>query len=147
MKIHRAPVALIFTLLIVHTAHAGPTCEKPKGGWKSAFGYAIEIESVDAKTKQLKGSYVLGEGKDATRSPLTGFWLTEGGQGVGADTRTVVQISFALPDFGSVTSWTGTCAVVSGTTALSIVTHGARVKSPYAWDHVIAASDYFVAQP
>ena len=144
----RTFMALSLVILAYGAAEAaGPTCEKPKGVWKSAFGYAIEIDSVDATTKQVKGSYVLGEGKDAKRLPLGGFWLTEAGDSTGADSRPVVQISYAMPQHGLVTAWTGVCADIKGTPTVSMVTHAAKVKSSYVWDHVIAASDYFTPQP
>lgn len=138
---------LTLGLLSCAAVQAAPNCQTPKGVWKSAFGYSIEIESVNARTKQISGSYVIGEGSGAKRSPLTGFWLTDGGEMPGADARPVIQISYALPEYGTVTAWTGTCLMVTNTPALSVVTHSARVKSPYAWDHVIAASDYFTAVP
>lgn len=137
---------LLLGTLACAAVHAAPSCEQPKGIWKSAFGYSIEIVSINARTKQINGAYVYGEGRSAPKSPLTGFWLASPAPAPGADYRPVVQISFALPEHGTITSWTGTCSELAGTQTLAFVTHAARTRSTYAWDHVIAASDYFAAQ-
>lgn len=141
----RYPMLLLGTLAC-GALQAAPSCEQPKGIWKSAFGYSIEIESVNARTKQISGIYTYGEGRSAPKSTLSGFWLASPAAAPGADYRPAVQISFALPEHGTITSWTGTCSELAGAPALAFVTHAARVRSTYAWDHVIAASDYFTAQ-
>ena len=127
-----------------------PTCSAPEGAWQNELGSVLIIESLNPETGMLKGTYQSASGAGATKFPLIG-WANDAEPskeapcaGCKPNHAQVYGFTVRWGDIGSITSWTGTCALVNDQPTLKTVWNLARPNSGYDWDHVNAGSATFV---
>ncbi len=130
-----------------------PTCETPTGVWHNEMGSVLVIESVDAETGQIAGAYRSASGAGASSFPLIG-WVNDAAVAEGSkcadckqDHAQVFAFTVHWGEIGSITSWTGTCALVDDRPVLKTVWNLARLNTSYSWDHINSGSATFTPSP
>lgn len=135
-------VALTFFTVNIAYAQQKPSCTSPVGIWINELNSKLKIETFDAATGQITGHYQLS--KDPTWYSLVG-WInddnTTSGNGTTTKTNKARVISFTVRfnQYGSITSWTGTCSGDKIVTLWNL----ARPVSQDTWDHILSGSDTF----
>ena len=114
------------------------------------MGSVLVIESIDPKTGMLSGQYKSASGTDAVGYPLIG-WMNDATvapdnpcKDCKGDHAVAYAFTVRWGDIGSITAWTGTCAVVDGQPTLSTNWNLVRPNSSYSWDHTVTGSATFV---
>jgi Avidin family len=127
-----------------------PTCAQPLGKWNDEVKSVIEIRTYDTATGAISGQYISHSG--AGSWPMVG-WINPApaqssapgmaGKGNHAD---VFTLAVRWGDVGSITAWTGTCAVnsQSGLAQISTLWHTARPNTGVEWDHILTGSEVLV---
>ena len=145
-----ALLALLSSTAVAQQAGDGPTCTAPVGTWQNNMGSILVIESLDAATGMLEGKYKSASGTDAVGYPLIG-WLNDATvspdnpcKDCKGDHATAYAFTVRWGDIGSITAWTGTCAVVDGQPTLTTGWDLVRPNSSYSWDHTVTGNATFV---
>ncbi|MFK8018678.1 MAG: avidin/streptavidin family protein [Pseudomonadales bacterium] len=112
---------------------AAPSCEDVKGAWVNQIGSLLTISKVTSEGR-LSGTYRSSSGTDGESFPLIG-WTNHAPAKQNTDNARVVSFSVNWGSNGSVTSWSGVCAVKKGTPTISTLWHLTRSNSQYDWDH------------
>ena len=127
-----------------------PTCAHPLGKWHDELKSVIEIKTYDTATGAISGQYIARSGDGSW--PMVG-WINsapaessapgKSGKGEHAD---VFTLAVRWGDRGSVTAWTGTCAVnsESGLAQISTLWHTARPNTRFEWEHTLTGSEVLV---
>ena len=127
-----------------------PTCTQPVGKWQDQLQSVLEIKTYDTATGAISGQYIARSG--AGSWPMVG-WINstpaessapgKAGKGDHAD---VFTLAVRWGDRGSITAWTGTCAVNSQSGLAQIYTlwHTARSNTGLEWEHTLTGSEVFV---
>ena len=130
-------------------AAADITCTTPVGTWQNDMGSILVIESLDAETGMLAGEYKSASGTDAVGYPLIG-WLNDATvspdnpcKDCKGDHAVAYSFTVRWGEIGSITAWTGTCAVVDNKSTLKTSWNLVRPNSSYSWDHTVTGSATF----
>jgi hypothetical protein len=127
-----------------------PTCAQPLGKWNDEVKSVIEIKTYDTATGAISGQFISRSG--AGSWPMVG-WINSGpaessvpGKAGKGDHADVFTLAVRWRDRGSITAWTGTCAVnsQSGLAQISTLWHTVRPNTGFAWDHTLTGSEVFV---
>lgn len=118
-----------------------PNCDRVKGDWINELGSTLSIISV-SEDQMLRGTYTSPSGTDGKSVPLIG-WINYAGN-TGADNLNVLSFSVNWTQYGSMTSWSGTCAYEKGEPVLRTLWHLTRTSSDFPWDHTLAGTDQFI---
>lgn len=155
VRISFSAVLGLALLAICASAEAKPpTCTHPVGKWQNRQKSVLEIKTYDAATGALSGEYTSRSGASAgsTPYPVVGWKNTapaesgapgNAGKGNHAD---VITFAVRWGTLGSVSAWTGTCAVnaqSSGLEQISALWHTTRPNTGFEWDHTLTGSDRF----
>jgi hypothetical protein len=126
-----------------------PTCARPLGKWNDEVKSVIEIKTYDTATGAISGQYISRSG--AGSWPMVGWINSEPAESSapGKPAKSDPDIFTLLVrwgDRGSVTAWTGTCAVnlQSGFAQISTLWHTARPNTGFEWEHTLTGSEVFV---
>jgi hypothetical protein len=130
------------------------TCTQPVGKWKNRQQSVLEIKTYDTATGALSGEYTSRSGTSASSMPYPVVgWINSAPAESSDATKAgkvdhVVVIAFAVRwgPIGSISAWTGTCAVnsqSSGLEQISALWHTTRPNTGFAWDHTLTGSDRF----
>src|ERR1700722_12060382 len=87
-----------------------PTCSHPLGKWHDEVKSVIEIKTYDAATGAISGQYIARSGDGSW--PMVG-WINLTPAEPKGDHGDVFTLAVRWGDHGSVTTWTGTCAMNS----------------------------------
>jgi hypothetical protein len=96
-----------------------PSCAQPVGRWRNERGSVLEIRNYDAVTGAISGQYISNSGTTGSH-PMVG-WINSApfetsDSCKGCKSNHAEVITFAVHwSSGSVSAWTGTCAVNSDT--------------------------------
>jgi hypothetical protein len=130
-----------------------PTCAQPLGKWNDEVKSVIEIKTYDTATGAISGEYVSHSVVGGFGSwPMVG-WVNSAhaqasapGKTVKGNHADVFTLSVRWGDLGSVTTWTGTCAMnpQSGLAQISTMWHTARPNTGKEWDHITTGSEVLV---
>jgi hypothetical protein len=141
-------LALVAVFLLTRTAAAAnpPSCDHVLGTWHNQIGSTLQIDKVD-HAGIVTGSYTSPKGTDGKPLPLAG-WLNTGA-GDKDVVAFVIAFSVRWGAIGTVTSWTGTCAMSEETNLPTITTlwHLARPSTSWSFDHIVSGSDWFTPGP
>ena len=127
-----------------------PTCAQPLGKWNDEVKSVIEIKTYDIATGAISGQYISHSG--AGSWPMVG-WINSApaessapGKADKGDHADVFTLAVRWGDRGSVTAWTGTCAVnsQSGLARISTLWHTARPNAEFEWLHTLTGAEPFV---
>ena len=127
-----------------------PTCAHPLGKWHDEVKSVIEIRAYDTATGAISGRYI--DHSDDGSWPMVG-WINPSaaessalGKADKGDHTDVFTLAVRWGDHGSVTTWTGTCAVnsQSGLAQISSLWHTARPNTGVEWDHILTGSEVIV---
>jgi hypothetical protein len=127
-----------------------PTCAQPLGKWNDEVKSVIEIKTYDTATGAISGQYISRSGAGSwpmvgwiNSAPAASSAVGKAGKGDHAD---VFTLAVRWGDRGSVTTWTGTCAVNSQSGLAQIYTlwHTARPNTSLEWEHTLTGSEVFV---
>jgi hypothetical protein len=118
-----------------------PTCTHPVGRWKNERGSVLEIRNYDAATGATSGQYISNSGTTDS-NPMVG-WINSAPAETKGDHAEVMTFVVRWGTFGSVSAWTGTCAVNShsGLEQISALWHTARPNSEFEWQHILTGAD------
>ena len=125
-----------------------PTCTQPVGKWRNERGSVLDIRKYDAATGAISGQYLSNSGTTGSH-PMMG-WLNSAPAETGAsckgckvDRAEVITFLVRWGDAGSVSAWTGTCAVNShsGLEQISALWHTARPNAEFYWRHILTGAD------
>ena len=125
-----------------------PTCTQPVGRWKNERGSVLDIRNYDAATGAISGQYISNSGTTDSH-PIVG-WInsepvgsSDSCKGCKGDHAEVITFAVHWGSFGSVSAWTGTCAVNShsGREQISALWHTARPNSEFEWQHILTGAD------
>ena len=128
-----------------------PTCTQPVGKWKNQQQSVLAIKHFDPATGALSGEYISHSGASAGSAPYPVVgWLNSApaqssASGKG-DHAQVITFAVRWGELGSVSAWTGTCAVnsqSSGLEQISALWHTTRSNTGYEWDHTLTGADRF----
>lgn len=136
-------------------AIAGPkSCDNLVGVWQNEINANLLIETDNAATGQLKGSYVTPEesqpGKKRSVYPIIGISNhipPKANEDMSAPHDNARVIAFlvrwkdASMNYGSVASWTGTCEMKNGSPVIETTWNLARSNTSYPWDHTFVGYD------
>ena len=139
-----AILALGLGIIATGPAAAAPSCSVPAGIWVNQMGSVMTISSYNTATGAISGTYKTSSGATGWY-PLVG-WVNGAASIPEKDNVVVMSFTVRWGSIGSITSWTGTCRVTSGTTVLTTLWDLAEPVSNYTWDHVLAGSDVFKPQ-
>jgi hypothetical protein len=118
-----------------------PTCTQPVGKWENRQKSVLEIKTYDTATGAISGEYTSHSGASASSMPypMVG-WINS------APAESSAPSKAGKGDRGSVTAWTGTCAVDSQSGLAQIYTlwHTVRPNTGFEWDHTLTGSEVFV---
>jgi hypothetical protein len=127
-----------------------PSCAQPLGKWNDELKSVIEIKTFDTATGAISGQYIARSGDGAW--PVVG-WVNSAtaeasppGKAGKGDHADVFTLAVRWGDHGSVTTWTGTCAVNSqtGRAQISTLWHTTRPNTGHEWDHIFTGSEVLV---
>ena len=120
-----------------------PTCAQPLGKWHDEVKSVIEIKTYDTATGAISGQYIAHSGDGSW--PMVG-WINSSPAESKGDHADVFTLAVRWGDHGSVTTWTGTCAVnsQSGLAQISSLWHTARPNTGVEWDHILTGSEVIV---
>ena len=127
-----------------------PSCAQPLGKWYDELKSVIEIKTYDIATGAIWGQYIARSG--AGSWPIVG-WINSApaeasapGKAGKGDHADVFTLGVRWGDHGSVTTWTGTCAVNSqtGRAQISTLWHTARPNTGLEWEHTLTGSEVLV---
>ena len=127
-----------------------PSCAQPLGKWNDELKSVIEIKTYDTATGAISGQYIARSGDGSW--PIVG-WINSAtaaasppGKAGKGDHADVFTLAVRWGDRGSVTTWTGTCAVNSqtGRAQISTLWHTTRPNTGREWDHIITGSEVIV---
>jgi hypothetical protein len=149
-----AALALALFTLCASVEANPPTCNHPVGKWQNRQKSVLEIKTYDAATGALAGEYISRSGASAgpTPYPVVGWINTapaeSGASGKADKGNHAMVVTFAVRwgTLGSVSAWTGTCAVnaqSSGPDQISALWHTTRPNTGFEWDHTLTGSDRF----
>ena len=118
-----------------------PTCTHPVGRWKNERGSVLEIRNYDAATGAISGQYISNSGTTGS-DPIVG-WINSAPPETKGDHTEVITFLVRWGTVGSVSAWTGTCAVNShsGLEQISALWHTARPNSEFEWQHILTGAD------
>jgi len=131
-----------------------PTCTQPVGKWKNRQASVVEIKTYDTATGALSGEYTSHSGASASSMPYPVVgWINSApaessaaGKAGKGDHAEVITFAVNWGRLGSVSAWTGTCAVnsqSSGREQISALWHTTRPNTGFEWDHTLTGSDRF----
>ena len=128
-----------------------PTCTQPVGGWRNERGSVLEIRNYDAATGAISGQYISNSGTTGSH-PMVGwinsapFETSDSCKGCKGNHAEVITFAVRWGPVGSVSAWTGTCAVnsKSGLAQISTLWHTARPNTSVEWDHIITGPEVLV---
>lgn len=126
-------VVVISTLGFSGGTLAAPDCKDVTGLWVNQIGSQLSISKV-AADGGLSGSYRSSSGTDGDSFPLIG-WTNHAPANENSDNARVIAFTVNWGRNGSITSWSGVCAVKNGTPTISTLWHLVRSNSQYNWDH------------
>jgi hypothetical protein len=118
-----------------------PTCTQPVGRWRNERGSVLDIRNYDAATGAISGQYISNSGTTGS-DPIVG-WIDSAPPETKGDHAEVITFAVRWGTFGSVSAWTGTCAVNShsGLEQISALWHTARPNSEFEWQHILTGAD------
>jgi hypothetical protein len=118
-----------------------PTCTQPVGRWRNERGSVLEIRNYDATTGAISGQYISNSGTTGS-DPIVG-WINSAPPETKGDHAEVITFAVRWGTVGSVSAWTGTCAVNShsGLEQISALWHTARPNSEFEWQHILTGAD------
>jgi Avidin family len=149
----RAALGLALLTVCASVEAKPPTCAQPLGKWNDELKSVIEIRTYDTATGAITGEYIsqtVVAGVGAW--PMVG-WINSApaasnapGKAGKGDHADVFTLAVRWGDSGSVTAWTGTCAVnsQSGFAQISTLWHTARPNTGFEWDHIVTGSEVLV---
>jgi hypothetical protein len=125
-----------------------PTCTQPVGRWRNERGSVLEIRNYDAATGAISGQYISNSGTTGSH-PMVGwidsapFQTSDSCKGCKGNHAEVITFAVRWGPVGSVSAWTGTCAVNShsGLEQISAQWHTTRPNSGFDWDHTLTGAD------
>jgi len=121
----------------------GSNCSSLVGDWENEIGSILRIKSVDSVTGKMDGEYATATGAPmGTFFPLHG-WINSVPADPKKDNRLAITFAVRWGQYGSSTSWTGTCYGASSGPRISTVWQLARPVSDFTWDHIITGADNF----
>jgi len=130
-----------------------PTCTQPVGKWQNERKSVLEIKTYDAATGAVSGQYTSNSGASAGSKPYPVVgWINSASvessdscKGCKGDHAEVITIAVRWGALGSVSAWTGTCAVNSHSRLeqISALWHTTRPNSGFDWDHTLTGADRF----
>jgi hypothetical protein len=132
-----------------------PTCTQPVGKWKNRQKSVLEIKTYDTATGAISGEYTSHSGASASSMPYPVVgWINsapaessapnKAGKG---DHAEVITFAVRWDALGSISAWTGTCAVnsqSSGLEQISALWHTTRPNTGFEWDHTLTGSEVLV---
>ncbi len=137
------------TPVLAQEASTAQNCELPVGSWQNEMGSVLVIESVNEESGMVVGAYRSSSGTDARSFPLIG-WANDAVLNETSSCKDCKQnharvFSFTVRwgEIGSITSWTGTCALINDVPAIKTVWNLARPNTNYSWDHINSGSALF----
>ena len=135
---------LAWTPVFAQDSNQSPSCESPVGTWQNEMGSVLVIESLDEESGMISGAYKSASGAGATSFPLIG-WANDAPADADKklDHAQVYGFTVRWGEIGSITSWTGTCALVNDKPTLKTVWNLARPNTSYSWDHMVTGSATF----
>jgi hypothetical protein len=118
-----------------------PTCTQPVGRWRNERGSVLDIRNYDAATGAISGQYISNSGTTGS-DPIVG-WIDSAPPETKGDHAEVITFLVRWGTVGSVSAWTGTCAVNShsGLEQISALWHTARPNSEFEWQHILTGAD------
>ena len=81
-----------------------------------------------------------------TCADVVGVWVNHAHATADKDNAHVIASAVHWGEYGSITSWTGTCTQVDNTPTIKTLWHLVRSNTQYDWDHIITNSSTFVPQ-
>jgi len=128
-----------------------PTCTQPAGKWRNERGSVLEIRNYDAATGALSGQYISNSGTTGSH-PMVGwinsapFQTSDSCNGCKGNHAEAITFAVRWGPVGSVSAWTGTCAVNShsGLEQISALWHTTRSDSEFEWDHTLTGAEPLV---
>jgi avidin family protein len=125
-----------------------PTCAQPVGRWRNERGSVLEIRNYDAATGAISGQYISNSGTTGSH-PMVGwinsapFETSDSCKGCKNNHAEVITFAVHWGPVGSVSAWTGTCAVNShsGLEQFSALWHTTRSNTGFDWDHTLTGAD------
>lgn len=143
MKFKSKLVLGVFMAALAAQASATqPSCNNMIGAWVNELGSTMDIASIDSSTKMIKGTYSSPSGSSGQQFPLVG-WVNHLPAAPNGNNAHVVSFSVQWRQFGSITSWTGTCTNKNNTPTIKTIWNLVRSNSQFDWDHIITNSDTF----
>jgi hypothetical protein len=132
-----------------------PTCTQPVGKWKNRQKSVLEIKTYDTATGAISGEYTSHSGASASSMPYPVVgWINSApaessapGKAGKGDHAEVITFAVRWGTLGSISAWTGTCAVnsqSSGLEQISALWHTTRPNTGFEWDHTLTGSEVFV---
>lgn len=111
------------------------------GTWHNQLNSTLRITSI-SPTNQLAGTYTLNTGQTF---PLIG-WAND----LPPAGNHVVAVAFSVqfgPNYGSITSWTGTFTTIKGVLTISTIWNLVSPNAGQSWGHILTNCDVFVPGP
>ena len=133
---------LLAAAAIATNARAAGNCSNLVGDWKNELGSTLSVTSVNAATGAIAGTYSSPSGTSGQKFALVG-WTNSAAAQPGKDNATAVAFSVRWGNYGSITSWTGTCKEVNGVATIHTLWHLAASLSNFSWDHINSNTDVF----
>jgi hypothetical protein len=134
------PLSVLILAASLYTlpAIADPGCRSLVGRWQNESGSVLEILAVSAGGK-MEGAYHSSSGVDGKAFSLLG-WLNNSNR---REQATSVAWTVRWGDYGSITSWTGTCEVDDSGPHIKAMWHLVRPGEEHSWERVLANSSTF----
>jgi hypothetical protein len=130
-------------LLFSQIAFASPNCSNLVGDWANQLKSTLSITNINATTGLITATYTSPSGTGGQPFAAIG-WVNAAPPASSMDNAPVISFSVQWGSYGSITSWTGYCSVISGVPTITTVWHLARANSQFNWDHILTNSDLFI---
>ena len=131
------------------------TCTQPVDKWENRQKSVLEIKTYDTATGAISGEYTSRSGTSASSMPYPVVgWINSAppessapGNAGKSDHAEVITFEVRWGTLGSISAWTGTCAVnsqSSGLEQISAVWHTTQPNTGFEWDHTLTGSEVLV---
>lgn len=132
---------LSYFFIVIGLKLCAQDCQNLQGKWVNELGSILVIDQVSDDGKII-GKYASSTGVDGKVFPLFGFTNSNN------EFPDEVNISFAVrwTGYGSITSWTGYCAINKGRPEIKTIWNLVRSGKEFDWERIITNSSVFVKE-
>ena len=133
---------VLMSLLFVHSIYAAsPNCQDLKGHWINELGSTLIITGVK-KNGRISGRFISPLQAGGEEFLMMG-WANDTPPPEGLDHMTAITFAVNWGRYGSLSSWSGGCALEEGIPTMSMIWNLVLANAQFDWGHILSNSDSF----